>query len=1025
MDKIRYRSALNVAEKPSVAKSVTEILSRRSANRLNTDSKFNPVFEFDYMINSEVFRMIFTSVRGHIMNYEFGPDNKQWIAERIYELYDAEIFKKIVEDCKPIEKNLKNYARQVDTLILWLDCDREGENIAYEVVDIVRSANPRVNILRAHFSALTERDIVKAVNTLQYPNKNLSDAVDIRQQIDLIIGASFTRLQTLTFRNIFYANRNNNNNDQKQVISYGPCQFPTLNFIVERTEKIRNFKPEEFYYIELKVKKYADSKDIEVEFSWKRNRLFDKLVCLTLYEKVMDSQGGKITNVRSNPKTRLRPLPLNTVEMQKLISKKLRINSHETMEIAEKLYQKGYISYPRTETQKFGKNEIKLLKKIVEEQVNSNEWGNYAQKLLEDERKYTLPRMGRLDDQAHPPIHPVKYADPSVLNEKEKKIYELLVRHFLACVSPDATGKETIIELEMGAEFFTAKGLIIEDPGYLDIYPYDKWYDTYLPVFLPGEVITPSRLFFQTGKTTPPSFLTEAELIGLMDKQGIGTDATIHEHIKHIQERGYAIQQGSIFKPTLIGTALIKSYESLGIELYKPYLRAAMERDMKEVCEGKKQRNSVFNEMKREMRKLFDRVNDSISRMKQFLEKFLEDNKDYEQQIHVSLNISFNNNRNRYRDNLNNNEDNNNNDHSNNNPDDHDHFDGGPRGGRGGRGGKRGGRGGKKGGGVEATNSNIRQRDNNRNNHYSDYDALDSDNEKYKSKKKNIFKSTNINQSENFLNDDFKSAGVFSDTELIHNQINKNNFPQKSMQNNNFKNFENKNFTNSNISNNNRAKFGNFNNNNVNNNLQSNSIYNSNNNPFNQNPYNKNSNNFNSNQSFNNINNSLAKCSKCSQSMRLILNKGNQTYFMGCSGYPNCKFTHNINNPINCVLSNNKCNKCLNKNLTNFMYELTYSEGNKEFTCLGGCLQFNKENNNNFKKQNKRNDFEKYDDGLDDELPHFNKQKKNSNNIFRNNAFKIINNNNNNKKNHKRDINSEEDDYDNVIDNIDYGDFML
>ena len=104
------------------------------------------------------------------------------------------------------------------------------------------------------------------------------------------------------------------------------------------------------------------------------------------------------------------------------------------------------------------------------------------------------------------------------------------------------------------------KRLVIEDKGYLEIYPFDYWNNSYLPDFIEGENILPYSLNMEKGVTTPPNFLTESELIGLMDKNGIGTDATIHEHIKHIQDRGYAKRYGSIFKPTLLGTSLRYGY---------------------------------------------------------------------------------------------------------------------------------------------------------------------------------------------------------------------------------------------------------------------------------------------------------------------------------------------------------------------------------------------------------------------------------------------------------------------------------
>jgi DNA topoisomerase-3 len=206
----------------------------------------------------------------------------------------------------------------------------------------------------------------------------------------------------------------------------------------------------------------------------------------------------------------------------------------------------------------------------------------------ETDNRRSCPRKGQLDDKAHPPIHPVKFpADYNQLEPNEKRVYELLVRRFLACVSVDAKGQETVACIEQGDEKFNTKGLIIDDIGYLEVYTYEKWNANHIPDLRSGEDFIPSEINLKTGSTSAPNFLTESELITLMDKNGIGTDATIHEHIKTIQDRCYATFTGGFFKPTLIGTCLIKTYEAIGIEIYKPYLRAQMEKDMKNVCDGR------------------------------------------------------------------------------------------------------------------------------------------------------------------------------------------------------------------------------------------------------------------------------------------------------------------------------------------------------------------------------------------------------------------------------------------------------
>jgi len=108
-----------------------------------------------------------------------------------------EVKKGIESDKKQLETQLKREAAISDYLLLWLDCDREGENIAFEVVDVCRAVNPNLRVLRARFSAITQTDCFNAMNNLVEPNKHMSDAVDVRQIIDLKSGAAFTRYQTV------------------------------------------------------------------------------------------------------------------------------------------------------------------------------------------------------------------------------------------------------------------------------------------------------------------------------------------------------------------------------------------------------------------------------------------------------------------------------------------------------------------------------------------------------------------------------------------------------------------------------------------------------------------------------------------------------------------------------------------------------------------------------------------------------------------------------------------------------------
>lgn len=158
--------------------------------------------------------------------------------------------------------------------------------------------------------------------------------------------------------------------------------------------------------------------------------------------------------------------------------------------------------------------------------------------------------------------------------------------------------------------------------GYLDVYTYENWSDVYLPDFNVGDTFKPEVTLCESW-TPPPKLLSEADLISLMDKTGIGTDATIHEHIKVIQERQYAQKENNHFLPTQVGVYLIEAYKGIGVELYKPYLRAQMEKDLSVVAFGDKTKDEVVYSCLNEMLKLFQRVENSKDKMMAILKNRL------------------------------------------------------------------------------------------------------------------------------------------------------------------------------------------------------------------------------------------------------------------------------------------------------------------------------------------------------------------------------------------------------------------
>ena len=209
--------------------------------------------------------MVMTSVSGHLLGMDFSEQYRKWFSCHPVQLFDLPVEKSCREDgMVRIKKTLEREVRGAKMLIIWTDCDREGENIGMEVVSVCRHVNPTLRVLRAKFSEITRVSIERAMRNLVSVDEKVSDAVDCRQELDLRIGAAFTRFQTMRLQKIFP------NSLSDKLISYGSCQFPTMGFVVERFKAIENFVPESFW----KLRVTHDHHDCKVEFNWKRVRLF-------------------------------------------------------------------------------------------------------------------------------------------------------------------------------------------------------------------------------------------------------------------------------------------------------------------------------------------------------------------------------------------------------------------------------------------------------------------------------------------------------------------------------------------------------------------------------------------------------------------------------------------------------------------------------------------------------------------------------------------------------------------------------
>ncbi|MEM1549708.1 MAG: DNA topoisomerase [Candidatus Methanomethylicia archaeon] len=586
---------LIVAEKPSVAEAFANALG--NGNYRVWKIRNVKVFEFNF--NGEKFISI--GLKGHIFNYDFETKYNSWSEVDPEVLFEIEPIRIVEETSKPYMEALKRLARNAETVYLALDADVEGESICFEVMDIVKSVNPYAKFKRLWFNSTVKDELIDAVKKPIEPNALLAEKCFTRMKTDLIIGAAFTRLLTNSVRRI-----NPKVLPYGRFLSYGPCQSPTLYLVVERAWEREKFTPEKFYILQAIIEIYGAYYRAEHA----KGRIKDQKIAKQLYDKISKIREAKVIGYKTSTVKKKPPKPLSTLELEARASRFLNIRAKNTLDIAEELYRAGYISYPRTETEIYSENlDLKGKLKLF---INHPEYGGYAIKILS--AKVIKPTKGLKDDKAHPPIHPTKSAlKEEIIGKFGKRgwqIYDLIVRHFLATLSRDAEIQNIRVDLSIGGEEFTLRGQVIMELGYLEIYPFETIEEEYIPELRIGDIVKVERLEIHEGETEPPPYLSEEQLLKLMEEYGIGTDATKQDHIHNNIERGYMYIENKRCIPTPLGKKLIEALNEVAPELIKPEVRGFMEKMFMQVASGEKKSEEVLNDARKYFKSQYIKVRD-------------------------------------------------------------------------------------------------------------------------------------------------------------------------------------------------------------------------------------------------------------------------------------------------------------------------------------------------------------------------------------------------------------------------------
>lgn len=556
---------LIISEKAIAGKRIASILSK---NNFTTIVE-NGVNCFSFVVDGKDTLVI--PLRGHINTVDFVGDNNYWNIYTLDLLADKELTYLQVE--KNIISSLKKKRTNLSNIIVATDADREGEAIGVEAYNYVIEQNKNTKLHRAYFSALTEKEIFDSFKNLRKVDFNYADSVFARQEVDLLWGAILTRYLSVV-----------SNRKGKLFISAGRVQTPLLNFIVERELERQKFVPEK--YIEI----IANFEKTKIKFSGthKDGKFFDVEKGKKIFESIKNEKTGVVKAVSKKEKTLSKPEPFNTTSFLRAASSVFGISTNQAMNIAESLYQQGFISYPRTDNTVYPAS-INL-KEIVEIVLQDKDYEQIAKEILS---KPLHPSRGEKETTDHPPIYPVGYSNK--LAGGEKKIYDLIVRRFLATLYKDAKTENLSAIIDIKKEPFIVNGQTIIEPGWKKVYHFSKLNETILPELKNGDIVDIIDIIQDNKETTPPSHYTEAGLIKLMEEQNLGTKSTRPVIIKKLRDRGY-IQGTKSISATNIAIAVCSVLNKHCELITQPKLTANIEEEMEMVAAGKKKKPEIVDE---------------------------------------------------------------------------------------------------------------------------------------------------------------------------------------------------------------------------------------------------------------------------------------------------------------------------------------------------------------------------------------------------------------------------------------------
>ncbi|HOS87872.1 MAG TPA: type I DNA topoisomerase [Candidatus Pacearchaeota archaeon] len=464
---------------------------------------------------------------------------------------------------------LKKEMAKSDYIYLATDPDREGEAIAWHLAEVLELKKKK-NYKRITFHEITKSAIAEALKNPQEINQDLVDAQQARRALDRLVGY---KLSPFLWKKV------------ARHLSAGRVQSVAVRLIAEREKEIKNFNPEEYWSIKALFKKQNSATEFEAFLSKINNQVIPKFGIKNKQEsetiiKKLKSASYKVKSISKKELARNPLPPLTTSTLQQEASKKFRFGAKMTMRLAQDLYEKGFITYHRTDSLNLSSQSLIQAKNFIIE-----EWG--ANYYAGSPRKFKA--KGRTQE-AHEAIRPTNAQNTPQklkLEPAQSKLYNLIWSRFIGSQMSQAIFDSIKIEIAAGKDYiFEATGSTLKFDGFLKVYPL-KYEEKKLPPLKEQELLDLIKLKPEQHFTEPPSRYTEASLIKELEKNEIGRPSTYAPIISTIQERNY-VQKNEVrqFIPTEIGLMVNDLLVEHFPEIVDIKFTAKMEKKLDKIAQG-------------------------------------------------------------------------------------------------------------------------------------------------------------------------------------------------------------------------------------------------------------------------------------------------------------------------------------------------------------------------------------------------------------------------------------------------------